>query len=1035
MNRYLKFIVIGLCIAGSISCRPRRSNSDSDLSEVPKSDCSISTRCSNAIAKDWHQFALDVDLMREYVASIGLGNNVSANVAVIDSGYDRKSDKLFDVPRPIEAKRGVNPTDKDPFNDFSKFKPDEIGDPAIDEGGHGTAVASMISGKQTGNSQGVNLSVYRVIPKGNKGSTSNTILRMSQYNACLDNQDPDGVAVINVSWGGRLDESQIEVDENSDKEFLAAMSAKGCLIVKSAGNDNFRRNRPDNPDDPLLRVAAVDTSGELSWFSTVGEIAAPGSDTLVITSQTLQRDRDDKRIPRVCDNTPHHRFVNGTSFASPISAGIAGQIVRVLKYRQGFSGIAPGDRIRLINRILTASMAFGSINGLRAVTIADRYAALTAEQKSNLLASKDAVPFQQLLASSPDPICGLSLPNCESSRTCDDRRSCIKQARRMATMCTNLDPAAMYKASMTAFKMGDFEIGHRLAKSSLEMQDPQKKSRLLREALNQYLALIGFQLNLMYDPKDRESVMERQKESIRGMNANFLRMVVLPYLAVNSGKGSWGSTQFGPFLMDGMIFSRSIQEALSLGVDAETGEHRGGGPVADAVAESLSHLSQLMGERRFMKYFDQIVDEQLEQSLQNYKQWENTSLSVTDNSSPMARVMDLLLARLPPNSRIMPDLIAAEKKLLNGIRGMNEVYRNTTEKLPIFYEAYPTRSIMKGIVSRHGFTLEELKVPEQLSKAAPVEVLIRLGEKIDNPNDLYQLSVAWASLRQISIGQGWGSENDHEIAELALQRINEMWTQISVERQTEVINSIESIVIQATNLDFLAELSDGFWNNQAFGVSFFDTIAVDDIGDKARAEGRSYRRSPVLTSRIMKLIGIKILAALDGVSRKNLVPLRTRGEILEGIGIAWRGLTYDDVIEVTSISTPALAENALTRLSKAQAPAKQFTIPQTPLVDQFMSKLLQLSRRSKNTQSTLSSYSDSSEDRAETSAVSALLDGAFDLYDPRDPASFPPSEVFKKLPPSGEWKKSVEAIRSINQYPDTGKANSFLNAVNSAKPR
>jgi len=875
--------------------------------------------------------------------------------------------------------------------------------------------------------------VYRVIPKGNKGSTSNDILRMAQYNACVDNADPDGIAVINLSWGGRLDESQIEVDEITDKKFYEALAAKGCLIVKAAGNDNFRRDRRDNLDDALLRVAAIDTSRELSWFSTVGEIAAPGSDTFVVTSQTLVQDPHRVRKPRLCENSPHQRFVNGTSFASPISAGIAAQVVRVLKFNKSFINMENGTRIKLVNRILHASTSLGAINGLRAVAIADQFGQLDGARKQAILNATDSSPLQALLHTANDTLCSAALPNCEKTRDCDAQKACLNLAREKVAMCGNNESQALFNASMAAFKGGDFEIGHQLALASDGALESSKRNRLLREAMNQYFALIGFDLNTPYDRTTKEDVMDRQRAAMRKMSANFLRMAIAPYLATLDRKGSWGTTALGPFLMDGMIFADNIQDALAMGVDAETGEDRGGSRVADTVAEVLARLQILMGERRFFQTLNEIVDQQIDDAKRVMSDGNDSPLNVTDNSSPIARVIDLLIRKQEQGSRGFRELAAIEKRLLEGMRTLNEVYRNTTEKLPMFYEVFPTRSVMKGLVQRQGMSLQEMKDAATVKKAAPVEVMVQLGERRGGPGDFTQAEAAWNVLGQVASGQGWGEDNDPEIIELALERITERWPDFPVVRKASWQLEFEKMVIGSVNADFLAELSDGYWNNQAFGVGFFDSIAVEGLGDRVRKAGRSYRNSPLLTSRAMKMVSYKIVAVLEKSSRRSLVALRGRGDSLHGLGIAWRGLLLDDVVSENVLPVATLSEKGLTRFSTISAPKQTHELGTLNFVDRFMERLLELARRDYSKPAQPDNLSAELKQRDEDSAMSDLLDGAFDIYDPKDPASFGPKVIFGKLQANGAWKKSVIAIKDLNHYPDSNRATNFLSAVNNAR--
>lgn len=109
------------------------------------------------------------------------------------------------------------------------------------------------------------------------------------------------VKVINLSWGGSQDLSFI-------RSAVAYATAKGKLIVASAGNENTTEPRYPAAYPDVLAVGASDTNDARASFSNYGtyvDIAAPGVD---IYSTFPGSD---------------YRLMSGTSMAAPFVAGAA----------------------------------------------------------------------------------------------------------------------------------------------------------------------------------------------------------------------------------------------------------------------------------------------------------------------------------------------------------------------------------------------------------------------------------------------------------------------------------------------------------------------------------------------------------------------------------------------------------------------------------------------------------------------------------------------------------------------------------------
>jgi subtilisin family serine protease len=192
---------------------------------------------------------------------------------------------------------------------------------AVDHNGHGTHVASTISGsgaasggRYQGMAPGAKLLVGKVLGDGGSGSESAIIAGMQWATQ-------QGARVVNMSLGGRptdgFDPLSQAVDELTE--------STGALFVVAAGNTGAD-NAVGSPAtaDRALAVASVTKSGQLSVFSSRGprrdnyglkpEIAGPGSDIVAARAAgTLAEQSVNTRYAKL----------SGTSMASPHVAGAA----------------------------------------------------------------------------------------------------------------------------------------------------------------------------------------------------------------------------------------------------------------------------------------------------------------------------------------------------------------------------------------------------------------------------------------------------------------------------------------------------------------------------------------------------------------------------------------------------------------------------------------------------------------------------------------------------------------------------------------
>lgn len=165
-----------------------------------------------------------------------------------------------------------------------------------------------------------------------------TDLTSAAITASINDAVTKGAHIINMSFGGPTPSA-------STRAALATAQANGILAIASAGNGDANNDRskahfPSNYDLPnVFSIASSDGYDDISGFSQWGaftvELAAPGS--LVQTTST-----GDSYVA-----------VSGTSFASPLVAGVAA----LIKAETGASGPNAWKQLR-------AHLLYGGVNGV-----------------------------------------------------------------------------------------------------------------------------------------------------------------------------------------------------------------------------------------------------------------------------------------------------------------------------------------------------------------------------------------------------------------------------------------------------------------------------------------------------------------------------------------------------------------------------------------------------------------------------------------------------------------------------------------------
>jgi len=176
-----------------------------------------------------------------------------------------------------------------------------------DNNGHGTVVGGC-SGATTNNAKGVASSGYncRIIPI-KIGSDNPSVRGLQRSYEAIAYAADLGAHIINCSWGGA------GIDPGA-QDIINYATGKGSLVVAASGNDGLNNDsylQSPSSLQGVLSVGSHNSGNRVSDFSNYGmnvAVYAPGENIL---------------------STYHgnqYRALSGTSFASPLTAGVAGLI-------------------------------------------------------------------------------------------------------------------------------------------------------------------------------------------------------------------------------------------------------------------------------------------------------------------------------------------------------------------------------------------------------------------------------------------------------------------------------------------------------------------------------------------------------------------------------------------------------------------------------------------------------------------------------------------------------------------------------------
>jgi serine protease AprX len=267
--------------------------------------------------------ALGLQLDPSCVASAAVSAPQAPAIAIVDSGID--SSKVGDFGSRVVAR--VN---------FSSLEPTASGDPA----GHGTMVAGVAAGAGSlygGVAQNAPLVDVRVASSQGEALTSDIVAAVDWI---LANKDAYNIRVVNMSLGGGAQTSfrWDPLDKAVEKLWLS-----GVVVTASAGNHGTAGGpvsigSPAN-DPFIITVGAVDLNGTAArsddtrapWsaygYTADGfakpDVSAPGRSMVmpVPVGAVIPSTVPDRVV------APGYMWMSGTSFAAPVAAGGAAQIL------------------------------------------------------------------------------------------------------------------------------------------------------------------------------------------------------------------------------------------------------------------------------------------------------------------------------------------------------------------------------------------------------------------------------------------------------------------------------------------------------------------------------------------------------------------------------------------------------------------------------------------------------------------------------------------------------------------------------------
>jgi subtilisin family serine protease len=253
-------------------------------------------------ARTWREFGVDGE-------GVVIGQS--------DSGVQ------WDHPALMESYRGFTGPGQNPVHQLNWYDPWFGTTEPVDRGGHGTHTLGTALGQRVGVAPGATWFACANLPR----DLGNPALYLACWQFMLapfpqggdpfaDGEPALGADVLNNSWGCPPIEG---CDPGSLQAAVAALRTAGVFVVVSAGNDGPGCSTLSSPPAiyaDAFSVGAIEQSGELAFFSSLGPVTADNS----------RRTKPDIVAPgvQVQSALPGNRYGpnSGTSMAGPHVAGV-----------------------------------------------------------------------------------------------------------------------------------------------------------------------------------------------------------------------------------------------------------------------------------------------------------------------------------------------------------------------------------------------------------------------------------------------------------------------------------------------------------------------------------------------------------------------------------------------------------------------------------------------------------------------------------------------------------------------------------------
>ncbi len=279
-----------------------------------------------------------------------------------------------DVTPDLDARKRVVGDNPDDLND-KKYGSNQL---KFDDASHGTGVAGLIGAIRNngygidGVADNVKIMAVKAVPNGDEYDKD--IASAIRY--AVDN----GAKVVNMSFGKKISPHKKWVDDA-----IKYAAEKDVLLVQASGNDNQDVDvKPEFPNDTFLDGSTTDN------LLSVGASSALNDENLPGTFSNYGKKSVDVFAPGVkvtsIDKDAEFNTADGTSFASPITAGVAALvleyyptlsakqlkevIIASAKPLNGMQVIKPGSKEKV--DFTTLSRSGGVVNALEALKIASK---------------------------------------------------------------------------------------------------------------------------------------------------------------------------------------------------------------------------------------------------------------------------------------------------------------------------------------------------------------------------------------------------------------------------------------------------------------------------------------------------------------------------------------------------------------------------------------------------------------------------------------------------------------------------------------